>query len=163
MSVQRPIIHHQSAGKEIRRNSVEMKATANVLVPGLARLLLILSVLCCSRLASANSLSKAVPSDHQHHRSGCEAIQRILNGTSGATHPMHLLHDKDDGFLMDHEQWHNHKDCEYRRAAIARLLISSRGRDIIKIAVTRVSDGIMANDAPRGRMKILAANLRGGR
>lgn len=80
---------------------------------------LVFSVICCSHVLMANSLSKTLmdrsSSSHHHHQHiGCDAIQRILNKTSdGAGHQgMHLLHDKDEGFLVDHEQWHNHKDCE---------------------------------------------------
>lgn len=82
-------------------------------------LLLLLLASCCSVL-QASSLSK--PADHHDHHNGCETIQRILNGTAtaGNHHSHHHNSDKDEGFLVDHEQWHNHKDCEYLKLNIMR-------------------------------------------
>lgn len=68
-------------------------------------LVLFLSVLLlCGYNVSASSLAH-----HSNNNGGCEAIHRILNGTSNTNHH---LHDKNEGFLVDHDQWHNHKDCK---------------------------------------------------
>lgn len=68
---------------------------------------------------SASSLSKAQEHNNhgQHHHSaaGCEAIHRILNGTNTATAATNHHDDKTEGFLVDHDQWHNHKDCKFNR------------------------------------------------
>lgn len=62
---------------------------------------------------SGSSLSKS-QLDHHHHNhhsnnnNGCEAIHRILNGTNDSAGASGA----NEGFLMDHEQWHNHRDCK---------------------------------------------------
>lgn len=68
-------------------------------------LVLILSVL----LLFGYNVSASSLAHHSNNNGGCEAIHRILNGTSNTNHH---LHDKNEGFLVDHDQWHNHKDCK---------------------------------------------------
>lgn len=92
---------------------------------GLSMLVLLLLVSYCSVL-QANSLPKpATAAQFDHHHNGCEAIQRILNGTTTAGNHHSPHSDKDEGFLVDHEQWHNHhKDCEYR--IMRRLFVGAK-------------------------------------
>lgn len=80
------------------------RGTVSVLLPAL---LVIIS--CCNVAVLANNV------DHHHLHKGCDTIQRILNGTSSGSinNRLHNTKDnEDEGFLVEHDQWHNHKDCE---------------------------------------------------
>lgn len=79
----------------------------------------VLLLLCSSLLlVSGNSLSKSQSLEHNHnqkynhHHRGCDTIHRVLNETTRGHFLEQELH-AEGGFLTNHDQWHNHKDCKY--------------------------------------------------
>lgn len=80
----------------------------------MAPLLILLLLLSSGWTVSGSSVSKAqVEHHHNHNHVGCDAIHRVLNETAVDSAGHHVIGDNDEGFLVDHDQWHNHKDRKY--------------------------------------------------
>lgn len=71
----------------------------------------IAALLALTLLLNISGSTQAKAYHHEH--TGCDTIHRILNGTSAASAAAAHTTQNSEGFLIDHDQWHNHKDCEY--------------------------------------------------